>query len=172
MRLRGPHAGPDAHVVVPGWRDRVDFPSPPEWIAGFEHATDERVGVLRELVRSEPDVGGSPLPTVGWTARLALSEPDPIEFVNRSGERHHAFGLFAPEHPSLALFEAGRIVAFGSPACAERLRARLPDLAPLRIEQLDIRAERHPAMAADGASLLERPYFDLVVRDHGDRAHS
>ena len=24
MRLRGPHAGPEAQVVVPGWADRVD----------------------------------------------------------------------------------------------------------------------------------------------------
>jgi hypothetical protein len=167
MRLRGPHAGPDAHVVVPGWRHRVDFPSPREWIAGFEGATDERVTVLRELLGSQPEVRPAPLPAVGWPARLALSEPDPIELVNRSGARHHAFGLFAPEQRSLAVFEAGRIVAFGTPECARRLRTRLPELAPLRIEQLDIRAERHPAAAPDDAWLLERPHFDLVVRDRG-----
>jgi protein-L-isoaspartate(D-aspartate) O-methyltransferase len=167
MRLRGPHAGPDAHVVVPGWRDHVDFPSSREWVAGFEHAGDERVSVLRELARSEPDVSAAALPAVGWTARLALSEPDPIELVNRSGARHHAFGLFAPERRSLAVFEAGRIVAFGAPDCARRLHARLPALAPLRIEQLDIRAEPHPAAAANDAWLLERPHFDLVVRDRG-----
>jgi protein-L-isoaspartate(D-aspartate) O-methyltransferase len=165
MRLRGPHAGPDAHVVIPGWRARVEFPSPREWIAGFEHATDARVNALRELARSEPAVSAAPLPAIGWTARLALSEPDPIELVSRSGARHHAFGLFAPERHSLAVFEASRIVAFGAPDCAERLRTRLPTLAPLRIEDLDIRAERHPAVPPDDAWLLERPDFDLVVRD-------
>src|SRR5437867_3436494 len=35
MRLRGPHEGPDAHVVVPGWRGRVDGPTAREWVAGF-----------------------------------------------------------------------------------------------------------------------------------------
>jgi protein-L-isoaspartate(D-aspartate) O-methyltransferase len=172
MRLRGPHAGPDAHVIVPGWRDRVDFPTPGEWIAGFERATDERVAVLRELLTSQPAVGAAPAPAVGWTARLALSEPDPIELMNRRGPRQHAFGLFAPEHRSLAVFEAGRIVAFGAPECAQRLQARLPVLAPLRIEQLDIHAERHPAAAPGGAWLLERPHFDLLVRDRGAPARS
>jgi protein-L-isoaspartate(D-aspartate) O-methyltransferase len=165
MRLRGPHAGPDAHLVVPGWRAHVDFSSPREWIAAFEHPTHERVTVLRELLRSEPAVSAAPLPAPGWTARLALSEPDPIEFVNRTGARHHAFGVFAPELRSLAVFEAGRIVAFGGPQCAERLHERLPRLTPLRIEDLDIRAERHPAAESDGGWLLERPHFDLVVRD-------
>src|SRR5262249_52127593 len=152
------------------WRDRVDFPSPREWVAGFEGASDARVAILRDLAASAPTVTPAPLPAVGWTAALALSEPDPIELVNRSGSRHHAFGLFAPERESLAVFEAGRIVGFGASECAERLHARLPELAPLRIETLDIHAERHPAPASAGAWLLERPSFDLVVRDGGGSA--
>jgi protein-L-isoaspartate(D-aspartate) O-methyltransferase len=165
MRLRGPHAGPDAYVVVPGWRDRVDYPSSQEWIAGFEDATDQRVTVLRDLLGSEPSVSAAPAPATGWTTRLALSEPDPIALVKRSGSPDQAFGLFAPEHGSLAVFDAGRIVAFGEPDCMERLQARLPALAPLRMEELHIRAERHPATAPDDAWLLERPHFDLVVRE-------
>jgi protein-L-isoaspartate(D-aspartate) O-methyltransferase len=165
MRLRGPHAGPDAHVVVPGWRAHVDGPSPADWIAAFEHATPERVGGLRDLLRTKPAVTAAPLPPVGWTARLALSEPDPIELAGRTGPRAHAFGLFAPELASLAVYEAGRVVAFGSPACAERLQARLPELAPLRVEDLDIRAVRHPAPPAPGAWVLPRPSFDLIVRE-------
>jgi protein-L-isoaspartate(D-aspartate) O-methyltransferase len=165
MRLRGPHAGPDAHIAVPGWREDLGRSSSPEWVAGFEYDTPERVGVLRELLRTPPTVTESPLPAVGWTTRLALSEPDTIELLNRAGPRRHAFGLFAPERHSLALFEAGRIVAFGEPECAERLRTRLSTLAPLRMEELDIRAVRHPAPLADDAWVLVRPHFDLVVRE-------
>jgi protein-L-isoaspartate(D-aspartate) O-methyltransferase len=165
MRLRGPHAGPDAHIVVPGWRGRVDVRTAREWIACLEYATDARVAVLRALLRSEPTVTTAPLPALGWTTRLALSEPDPIEFVSRTGARHHALGLFDSEQRSLAVFEAGRIVAFGTATCAERLCARLPELEPLRIEDLDIRAEPHPAAPPEHAWLLERPHFDLVVRD-------
>ncbi len=165
MRLRGPHAGADAHVAVPGRRDHVDGSAPDGWIAAFEGATPERVGALRELLRTTPTVTDAPLPAIGWTARLAFSEPDPIEFASRAGPRHHAFGLFAPERRSLAVFEAGRILSFGSSDCADRLHARLPGLAPLRVEDLDIRTVRHPAPPAPDAWLLERPTFDLVVSE-------
>ena len=64
------------------------------------------------------------------------------------------------------MFDAGKIVAFGDPFCAERLRARLSELAPLAVGDLDIRAVPHPAAAEPGAWVLERPDFDLVVRRH------
>ena len=165
MRLRGPHQGADAHVVVPGWRGRVDSPTARDWVAGFEGATPERLELLRTLLRSPPTVTAVPRPPPGWTLRLALDEPDAIELTSRTGRRHHAMGVFSSTDPSVAVFEAGWIVAFGAPAGAERLRAALARMRPLRIEDLDIRVVPHPARATDDAWLLERPHLDVVVRE-------
>jgi protein-L-isoaspartate(D-aspartate) O-methyltransferase len=165
MRLRGPNQGPDAHVVVPGWRGRIDSPTAREWVAAFEGATPERLELLRTLLRTPPQVSGVPRPPSGWTIRLALDEPDAIELTSRTGRRHHAMGVFSVTDQSVAVFEAGRIVAFGAPAGAERLRAALTGMRPLRIEDLDIRAVPHPARATGDAWLLERPHLDLVVRE-------
>jgi len=106
-----------------------------------------------------------PRPPAGWTFRLALDEPDAIELTSRTGRRHHAMGVFSARDPSVAVFEAGRVVAFGAPAGADRLRAALTGMRPLRIEDLDIRAVPHPARATGDAWLLERPHLDLVVRE-------
>ena len=166
MRLRGPHAGPDAVVEVPGWRDRVDgVTAEDHWLAAIEDATPERIARLRSLLggplRAEP----APRPARGWTVRLALDEPDSIGLSGRDRWGHFAFGLFSPEHDSLALFDAGQIVAFGDPHCADRLRARLPELAPLDTGDLEIRAVPHPAAVVPDAWVLPRPGLDLVIRE-------
>jgi hypothetical protein len=96
-----------------------------DWVAGFEGATPERLELLRDLLRTPPTVTPVPRPPPGWTIRLALDEPDAIELTSRTGRRHHAMGVFSATDPSVAVFEAGRIVAFGAPAGAERLRAAL-----------------------------------------------
>ena len=68
------------------------------------------------------------------------------------------------------MFDAGKIVSFGDPFCAERLRARLPELAPLAAGR-----PRDPGRAAPGRRrsraqwILERPNFDLVVRPRPTR---
>jgi protein-L-isoaspartate(D-aspartate) O-methyltransferase len=172
MRLRGPHEGPDAHVVVPGWRGRVVGPTARDWVAGFEGATRERLELLRALLRTPPTVTAVPLPPPGWTTRLALDEPDAIELTSRTGRRHHAMGVFSATDPSVAVFEAGRIVAFGAPAGAERLRAALAGMRPLRLEDLDIRAVPHPASAPVDGWVLERPHLDVVVRERPARTRS
>jgi protein-L-isoaspartate(D-aspartate) O-methyltransferase len=165
MRLRGPNAGPDAQVVVPGWRGRIDGPTARDWMVGLEHATAPRLETLRALLRTAPTVMPVPLPPPGWTARVALTEPDAIEFLSRMGPRRHAMGIFDPERPSLAVFEAGRIVAFGDPAGAHRLRSALAAMQPLYVEELEIFAVRHPAGAVPDAWVLARPHFDVVVKE-------
>jgi len=166
MRLRGPHAGPESNVVVPGWAGRVEGATEErEWIAGLEHATPERVEELRELIAGPVESVSVPLPAPGWTTRLALEEPDAIALSGRRTWWHFAAGLFAPDRRSLAVFDAGRIVAFGEPSCCERLRARLPELEPLALGDLEITAVPHPARAERDAWIRERPHFDLVVRE-------
>jgi hypothetical protein len=76
-------------------------------------------------------------------------------------------GLFDPDGPGLAVFEAGRIVAFGGPVAANRLRAALAAMRPLHVEDLEIRAVRHPAPAGGDGWVLSRPHFDLVVTERG-----
>jgi protein-L-isoaspartate(D-aspartate) O-methyltransferase len=165
MRLRGPHAGPDANVVVPGWADRVDGATQEhEWTAAIEYATPERVAQLRDLITGPVASEPMPLPVPGWTTRLALEEPDVIALSGRGTWWHFAGGLFSPDRHSLALLDAGMIVSFGDPYCRERLRARLPELEPLALADLDVTAVPHPAGAAPDAWVLERPFFDLVVR--------
>jgi protein-L-isoaspartate(D-aspartate) O-methyltransferase len=168
MRLRGPHAGPDAVISVAGWHDRVEgVTAEDHWIAAIEHATPERVARLHALIAGPVTAEPAPLPAPGWTARLALEEPDAIGLSGRDTLGHFAFGLFAPDHVSLAVFDAGKIVAFGDPTCADRLRARLPDLAPLSTRDLEIRAVPHPAGVTPDAWVLPRPGLDLVVRERG-----
>ncbi len=171
MRLRGPHAGPDSHVAVPGWADRVDdVTAEHNWVAAIEHATPFRVTQLRTLIRGTVETRPAPRPAPGWIIRLALAEPDVIVLSGRDTFGHVVAGLFTPDRHSLALFDAGKIVSFGNPSCAERLVRRLRELAPLRLNDLEIRAVPHPAGAEPGAWILERPSFDLVVRASSDES--
>ena len=169
MRLRGPHAGPDTHIIVPGWADRVDGASKErEWIAALEDASPDRVARLRELLGGPATSSRVALPAAGWTTRLALEERDAIALSGRRTWWNFACGLFAPGRDSLAVFDAGQIVSFGDPQCAERLRVRLPQLTALKLRDLDIQARPHPVGGVPaGAWLLERPDVDLVVRDAG-----
>ena len=168
MRLRGPHAGPDALVPVPGWSDRLDGVTPePHWIAAIEHATVARVAQLRALMRGTVEARPAPIPAPGWTTRLALDEPEVIVCSGRATGGHVAFGLFAADRPSLALYDAGNIISFGDPSCAQRLRVSL-DLPPLRLGDLDIRAVRHPAGTVPGAWTRLR-VAPLQVRDEDER---
>jgi protein-L-isoaspartate(D-aspartate) O-methyltransferase len=168
MRLRGPHAGPEMQVAVPGWRDRVEGATPErEWIAAVEHAEPEHVSALRALLAGPVTATRVPLPAPGWTTRLALEETDVIALSGRKTWWHFACGLFAPEGDSLAVLDGGQLLAFGDPACGNRLRARLPALAPLRIADLEIVAAPHPAPAAPGVWVLERPEVDLVITAAG-----
>jgi protein-L-isoaspartate(D-aspartate) O-methyltransferase len=168
MRLRGAHAGPEMQVVVPGWRDRVDGATPErEWVAAVEDAAPEHVAALRALLAGPIRSAPVPLPAPGWTTRLALEEPDTIALSGRETWWHFACGLFAPQGDSLAVFDAGQVLSFGDPLCGDRLRARLPELAPLQLRDLEIEAVAHPAPATPGAWVLERPAVDLVVRARG-----
>jgi protein-L-isoaspartate(D-aspartate) O-methyltransferase len=165
MRLRGPHAGPETQVIVRGWADRVDGATPErEWIAAIANASPDRVAELRALLAGPAASVSVPLPATGWTTRLALEEPDTIALSGRQTWWHFACGLFAPERHSLAVFDAGRVVSFGDPVCADRLRARLPELASLHLRDLNIEARPHPVGPVPGAWVLERPEVDLVVR--------
>ena len=133
-------------------------------MAALEHATPERVARLRQLISGPVESAAVPLPAPGWTTRLALEEPDAIGLSGRNTWWHYAYGLFAPERRSLAVFDAGKIVSFGDPWCGERLRARLPELAPLALADLEVRAVPHRAPRARDEWMFERPHFDLVVR--------
>jgi protein-L-isoaspartate(D-aspartate) O-methyltransferase len=165
MRLRGSHAGPEAQVLVPGWADRVAGATPErEWLAAVEHTAPGELAKLRALLRGPAAATAMAPPAVGWTARLALDEPDAIALSGRKTWWHFAGGLFSPERDSLAVYDAGQVVAFGDGFCADRLRARLPELAPLDVRSLRIEAVPHPARAAETGWVLARPDVDLVVR--------
>jgi protein-L-isoaspartate(D-aspartate) O-methyltransferase len=165
MRLRGPHAGPETQVIVRGWADRVDGTTPErEWIAAIESAVPERVAELRALLAEPATATSVALPALGWTTRLALEERDTIALSGRQSWWHLACGLFTPERHSLAVFDAGRIVSFGDPFCADRLHDVLPELLPLHLGDLEIEARPHPVGPVPGAWVLERPEVDVVVR--------
>jgi protein-L-isoaspartate(D-aspartate) O-methyltransferase len=165
MRLRGSHAGPEAQVLVAGWADRVPGATPErEWLAAVELASPDELAQLRALLRGPATVTAVALPAIGWTARLALDEPDAIALSGRKTWWHFAGGLFSPERDSLAVYDAGQIVAFGDGFCAGRLRARLLELAPLDVRALRIEAVPHPAPTPETGWMLARPDVDLLVR--------
>jgi protein-L-isoaspartate(D-aspartate) O-methyltransferase len=164
MRLRGPHAGPDAYVLVPGWADRVPAASPErEWIAALEDPQPERVSRLRELLGGPVNIEPAPWAAPGWTWRLALEEPEVIAFNGRDSFWHLAHGLFDSHRGGVAVVDAGLLLGFGHLDCLEHLRACLPTLEALDVEQLVIGATPTGATSEPGQYQLARPNYPLTI---------
>jgi protein-L-isoaspartate(D-aspartate) O-methyltransferase len=165
MRLRGPHAGPESYVVVPGWADRVQGATEEkQWAASIEDATPDKVDRLRELLSGPVQALPAPRVAEGWTTRLALEEPDVIALGGLTTWWHSAHGLFDPDRRSLALLDGEILLGFGAGSCLERLRARLPMLLPLEFQNLHLKARPHQSAEPNEAGvLLGRENFDLFV---------
>jgi hypothetical protein len=129
----------------------------PELAAALADALHDRAGITRSdvldsfrIVPRHVFVPGAPLADV-YTYDAVI----PTRFD----------GSGVPTSSSSAPNIMAALLGVGSTDCADRLNARLPGLEPLRVEDLDIRAVQHPAPPAPDAWLLERPTFDLVVRE-------
>jgi protein-L-isoaspartate(D-aspartate) O-methyltransferase len=166
MRLRGPHAGRDAFIVVPGWADRIADATPePQWAASLEDATPERVRMLRELLTGSVRAVPAPPVPPGAMTRLAFEEADAIAFGGRTNWWNVAHGLFSSDRDSLAVLDAGKVLAFGHYRCRERLLARLPHLRSLDVAGLEVEVLVHPRSEISGSWRLKRPTFDLMIRE-------
>ena len=94
MPLRGPHGGPPRRATVPAWPDATGVLEQTRWIAVFDDASDERVGMLERLLAETPSSSPAPPLVPGWNVRVALAEPDSIGFLGIGRKFRGAFGIF------------------------------------------------------------------------------
>jgi protein-L-isoaspartate O-methyltransferase len=167
MPLRGPHAGPENRALVTRWDEKSSGPpGESKWLAVMPEATPARCDILQALF-----AGGSaralatPPLVAGWHVRLLLEERDPIHlFELGATPPRHAVGLFDADQRSLALVEGERINSFGTGTCLSRIvdcvsSGEALDLLALRITASQDRVSSR----REGAAVLARPNFDLVV---------
>lgn len=154
MRLRGPHAGPEAYVPVQGWLVSLDEPSP------------ERVTALAALLSKDPRVELAPAAPAGWRTRLVLAEPRAIALERADNWRDNAYGILEVAERSLAFIRGSDLYTFGSDAARGALLSRLAGARPLNVRTLSINAIPSTAtQRAEGAIVLRRPSFDFLIRE-------
>lgn len=168
MALRGPHAGPERFAVVPGWAGRFDGATDEqEWMASLDDANEERVAVLRDLLRGEVRTQEAPRVPAGWNMCLAMEASDPVSFLGRTALWHMTAGLFDMNRPGLAVVDGARLVGFGKSAPLERLASFLAGAEPFDFDALAITAVPHGTRELV-PSQLARPSYDLIVTYRGE----
>ncbi len=162
--LRGPHAGPAAVVEV-----RTGL------LASVDQVDPAHLGVLRELLSTTPVYEAAPpVPRgMGWFARLALDQPDPVQLLDQQRDEP-LLGLFdaTPGRAGLALARRrdGQLVGFGDPSVLARLRAHLTrgttlDFRALAIEAMPVdTAKAETTTPADVRCVLTRPAHRFLIR--------
>ena len=155
MRLRGPHAGPDAHVPwFPGWA-RSRRGCRPTSASGSPPSTTRLPSGSRNcahLLRG-PVYGGAAAAARGRAGRprLALEEPDAIALSGRNTWwqlRGRACSRPTPK-PGRVRRGQDRVVRRDR-GCAERLRAVSPSSRRCTLGDLDIRRRAAPGRAPAG----------------------
>jgi protein-L-isoaspartate(D-aspartate) O-methyltransferase len=171
MRLRGPHAGPEAFVEVrPGLLTCVDD------VATLDLA------LLRTLLEGPSTRHPAPQlsTTLSWFTRLALEEPgaialSPVDLTDPGGALGGIFDP-GPPAPGLALISPreGDLVVFGDPGAADRLRRCLDgpsvELSALRIEAIPADAVADPAASEPprrGVWRIDRPAHRFLLEIEG-----
>jgi protein-L-isoaspartate O-methyltransferase len=186
MPLRGPHGGPPRRALlrdVPwdlgdggdagdgGDSGEAGDANRRRWIAHLDEATDERVGTMRDLLRSPASVRPAPGAVPGWRFRLSLKEPDAVCIFTMFPPLRDAVGLFDADARSLAVMEGERMHCFGHPSCGDRLEALLSAPAPPELSVLSISASPHrvvtspPERVSMVSYVLPREHFDFAVRE-------
>jgi protein-L-isoaspartate(D-aspartate) O-methyltransferase len=162
VRLRGPRAGPAAVVDVR-----------PGLLASVDRVDAVHLGVLRELLSTTPVYEAAPLVPrgMGWFARLALEQPDPIQLLDQERDES-LLGLFdpTPDRAGLALLRRrdGQLSGYGDRSVMARLRGHLTRRASLDFRALAI--EVVPADTAQTATstdvrwVLSRPAHRFLIR--------
>ena len=146
MRLRGPHAGPEAYVPLEGW-------------VLCEDATDpaQRDATLR-LLRSAPTIAEAPSLPRQWFTRVALSHPSPVRLLSTSEPWLHREGILLPDGSGLAMIEGERILTFGDPTARDEL-LRVASASEGDLERVTIRARLTTEPADAPGAVLVRPAF-------------
>ncbi len=149
MRLRGPHAGPEAYVNV----DR--------WTACLEGPTEREIAVLSHLLRQPARVIPAPALDDGWFMRIAFEERGAIRLFALEDWRHEACGLFDGSATGLALVDGTTILSYGDPGCLRRLIDRLRDHAPMDMSALRIEAAPidEPVEADTDLAVMRRDFW-------------
>ncbi len=154
MRLRGPHAGPEAFVPVQGWLVSLDEPS-----AG-------RVAALAALLSKDPRVEPAPAVPPSWRTRLVLEEPRAIALERADNWRDTAYGILEVAARSLAFIRGSDLYTFGTDAARGILLSRLAGARPFDVRTLSIDAIPSAAtQRAEGAIVLRRPNFEFLIRE-------
>jgi protein-L-isoaspartate(D-aspartate) O-methyltransferase len=150
MRLRGPHAGPEAYVAVNGW------------LACLEEAREDDVEVLRKLFATEPREEEIPSAPKGWFERLALEDHRAIRLVMPGTPYRDAAGIFDPKAHSLAV-EGQALRTYGTGEAARRLKEWLTADVSLCVGRLGVEAAPSGTIGAHDGWILARPEFTFIV---------
>jgi protein-L-isoaspartate(D-aspartate) O-methyltransferase len=151
MRLRGPHAGPEAYRPVNGW------------LACLDEVREDDVEVLRELLATDPLEEEIPSAPKGWFERLALEEPRAIRLVTSENRYRDAAGVFDPKAHSVAVADGQILRTYGNGEAARRLKEWLRADISLCVDRLGLEAAPSGTIGAHDGWVLARPEFTFIV---------
>jgi protein-L-isoaspartate(D-aspartate) O-methyltransferase len=155
MRLRGPHAGPEAYASVA------------EWVVSLDDRDDRRLDALERLLGAPPGVEPAPTLPDGWFTKLALSEPAAVQMWTPGAPWKSRQGVLLPDGSGLSVVEddsrfrdqrssddagssARPLLTFGSTAAKDLLVDAL-ERRPAR-KLADMRLSVRPASESKAAS--------------------
>ncbi len=164
MRLRGPHAGPEAYASVA------------EWVVSLDDRDDRRLDALERLLGSPAGVEPAPSLPDGWFTELALSEPAAVQMWTPGAPWKSRQGVLVPDGNGLSVVEddsrfrdqrrsvdagssARLLLTFGSTAAKDLLMDAL-ERRPVR-KLADMRLRVRPVSEPEAVSddTLVRPNY-------------
>ncbi len=150
MRLRGPHAGPEAYVPLDGW-------------VFCDDATDSsQRDTARRLLESSAAITQAPELPSGWFTRVALSHPNPIRMWTAQEPWLDRQGIMLPDRRGLALTEGDRVLTFGDARARDEL-LRVATSSSGHLEDMTIRAHQGNVPSDTTGLILRRPAFSYSV---------
>jgi protein-L-isoaspartate(D-aspartate) O-methyltransferase len=95
MRLRGPHAGPEAYASVA------------DWVVCLDDGQDRQIHTLEQLIGGPASVEPAPSLLDGWFTELALGEPAAVQMWTPGPPWKNRQGVLLPDGSGLSVVEQG-----------------------------------------------------------------
>jgi protein-L-isoaspartate(D-aspartate) O-methyltransferase len=150
MRLRGPHAGPEAYLRLDGW-------------VLCDEATDpSQRDAARRLLESPATSTHAPKLPRGWFTMVALSHPHPIRMWTTQEPWLDRQGIILPDRNGLAVTEGDHILTFGDARARDEL-LRVASTSEGDLEQVTVRARRGSVPPDTTDEILMRPTFSYSL---------
>jgi methyltransferase of FxLD system len=150
MRLRGPHAGPEAFVSLDGW-------------VLCDDATDSsQRDTVRRLLETPAAITQAPKLASEWFTGVAMSHPNPIRMWTAREPWLDRQGIMLPDRQGLALTEGDRVLTFGDARARDEL-LRVATTSSGHLEDVTVRAHRGTIPSDTTGMILTRSAFSYSV---------